>query len=309
VTLKLTVRSAMWRAHVANVVNSVDGLVPVVKGNGYGFGRAWLATVAAEFSDTVAVGTVHELTGLPGGVTPVVLTPTLDPPPSASPILTVGRIDHITALDGWNGSVVVKLASSMRRYGADPAGLDELVAKAGAAGLDVVGVSIHPPLVGADGDHRAEIEALIRDIDPELPIWVSHLDPDSYRALPPTHRYRLRLGTRLWHGDKSALQLSADVLDVRPVSADDLAGYRSTRVAADGHLVVVGTGSANGVSELPGGLSPFHFRRRRLHLHEAPHMHSSMIFVPDGDPLPHIGQWVDVQRPLTTTHPEALDWI
>ncbi len=39
VTIRLTVRTALWRAHVARVVNDVDGLVPVVKGNGYGFGR------------------------------------------------------------------------------------------------------------------------------------------------------------------------------------------------------------------------------------------------------------------------------
>jgi hypothetical protein len=34
VTIRLTVRTALWRAHVARVVNDVDGLVPVVKGNG-----------------------------------------------------------------------------------------------------------------------------------------------------------------------------------------------------------------------------------------------------------------------------------
>jgi hypothetical protein len=39
VTITLTVRTAPWRAHVAQLANAVDGLVPVVKGNGYGFGR------------------------------------------------------------------------------------------------------------------------------------------------------------------------------------------------------------------------------------------------------------------------------
>ena len=52
-------------------------------------------------------------------------------------------------------------------------------------------------------------------MDADLPVWLSHLDPSTYASLPATHTYRLRLGTSLWHGDKSALQLHADVLDVR----------------------------------------------------------------------------------------------
>ena len=63
--MRLSIRTARWRAHVAQVAASTPGLVPVVKGNGYGFGREWLAGVAAEFADTIAVGTIHELEGLP----------------------------------------------------------------------------------------------------------------------------------------------------------------------------------------------------------------------------------------------------
>ena len=99
------------------MVGRVDGLVPVVKGNGYGFGRAWLAERAADFSDTVAVGTIHEVAGLPEQLTAVVLTPTLSAPGSTDPVLTVGNDAHIAALADWPGRVLVKLASSMRRYG------------------------------------------------------------------------------------------------------------------------------------------------------------------------------------------------
>jgi hypothetical protein len=38
-------------------------------------------------------------------------------------------------------------------------------------------------------------------------------------------------------------------------------------------------------------------------------MHTSMAFVPDGDPVPEIGGSVDVQRPLTMTTVDAVDWI
>ena len=96
--MRLTVYSAEWRRHVTSVVDATPGLVPVVKGNGYGFGRLNVAEMAAEFADTIAVGTVHELAGLPDGPTPVVLTPALDAPEEISPILTVGSLEHVAAL-------------------------------------------------------------------------------------------------------------------------------------------------------------------------------------------------------------------
>jgi alanine racemase len=313
--VRLTVRSTRWRSHVANVAATVDGLVPVVKGNGYGFGRAQLAAVAAEFADTIAVGNVHELADVPTGVDRVVLTPTPRPPiwPAApattgpatmGPILTVGSSEHIAALGGWDGRVLVKLASAMRRFGRGIGLVDE----ARRAGLQVVGVSVHPALAGTMEEHAADVAAATADVPAELPVWVSHLDPATYATLPATHAYRLRLGTLLWHGDKSSLHLAADVLDVRPVAAGERAGYRLEPVPADGHLVIVGAGTANGVTPLADGRSPFHHARRRLPLHEPPHMHASMVFVAAGEPLPEVGAWVDVQRPLHMTAVDEYRW-
>jgi alanine racemase len=304
VTITLSVRTALWRASVARLASTIDGLVPVVKGTGYGFGRLALAELAAEFTDTVAVGTVHELDGLPSTVTPVVLTPTLAAPDSTLAILTVGNTAHLDALTGWTGRVLVKLTSSMQRYGGTP----DLVDAARARGLDVAGVSIHLPLEGSASEHAHEITRLLGDIDPDLVVWVSHLDADTYASLPDTHRYRLRLGTSLWLGDRSLLQLSADVLEVRPVDAGTPAGYRLGVVPEPGHLVMIGAGTANGVTPLPDGRSPFHFRRERLALHEPPHMHTSMAFVPHGAPLPGIGDRVDLQRPLTMTTVDVVEW-
>ena len=76
-TVRLTVQREAWERHVAAVAAEVEGLVPVVKGNGYGFGRPTLHPVAAELSTRRCVGTVHELDHVAPGVTPVVLTPTL----------------------------------------------------------------------------------------------------------------------------------------------------------------------------------------------------------------------------------------
>jgi alanine racemase len=307
VTIRLTIDRDRWWQHATSVAASVTGLVPVVKGNGYGLGRSTLAHLAVELSPIVAVGTVHELAaldGLPDDTTIVVLTPTLAPPGSTDPVLTVGSTAHIEALHGWSGRVIVKLASEMQRYGD---GIS-LVADAQRAGLRTVGVAIHPPLAGDDDQHRSQIERWLPEIDPSLDVWVSHLSPMTYETLPGTHRYKLRLGSYLWHGDREALRLQADVLHTRPVRAGQHAGYRLHAVPGDGTLVMIGAGSTSGVAPLADGRSPFHFARRRLELLEPPHMHTSMTFVPDGDPCPTTGEWVDLQRPLTMTAADEVRW-
>jgi alanine racemase len=311
-TIRLTVQGDAWRAHVGAVAAACPGLVPVVKGNGYGFGRPNLHVVAAALSNIVAVGTVHELHDVPPELTPVVLTPSLEPPRHPRAAMTVGSIAHVTALHGWTGDVLVKLRSSMRRFGCTPGELADLVAAVDSAGLRLAGFAIHPPLAGTDDDHCAEIEAWLPELPDGAVVWVSHLGVGAFaelRAAHPDRPFCLRLGTALWHGDKAALQLEADVLDVHPVGASDRAGYRLGEVAAAGHLVLIGAGSAHGVYPLANGRSPFHFTRRRLALVEPPHMHTSMAFVPAGDPLPAVGDWVDVQRPLTTTTVDHIHWV
>lgn len=320
-TLRLTVDTAAWERHVASVAERVPGLVPVVKGNGYGFGRGFLAERAAAFADTVAVGTVHEL----ADVAPraecdvVVLTPALHVPDPAlpvpapvvpDPILTVSCRQHVDVLAGGarGRRVLVKVATSMRRYGVDVGDVDELVAHAEASGLAVIGVSLHLPLAGPEDDRHDEIVDLLGRIDPAHEVWLSHLSPERFERLPSSHRYRLRLGTLLWHGDKSMLQLSAEVLETRSVSAGERAGYQRTPVPARGTLVMIGAGTAHGVHPLADGRSPFHHRRTRLALLEPPHMHTSMAFVPDGTSVPEVGDRVDVQRPLTTTLVDEIEW-
>jgi alanine racemase len=304
VTIRLSVDRERWWNHVTDVAAGVDGLIPVVKGNGYGFGRVGLALAAVELSPVIAVGTVHELEGLPEGCIPVVLTPTLTPPPSTDVVLTVGNQRHVDVLDGWPGRVIVKLESSMHRYGGSIA----LVERAQGAGLRTVGVAIHPPLEGSEEQRLGDITSHLPEIDPSLDVWVSHISPGTYASLPTTHRYKLRAGSYLWHGDREALRLEADVLDTRHVRAGTTAGYRLGVIEADGTLVMIGAGSANGVALLPGGLSPFHFARSRMTLIEPPHMHTSMALVVDGGACPEVGDWVDLQRPLTTTVVDELVW-
>lgn len=304
-------------------------IVPVVKGNGYGFGRQRLGDIAGrlleaspaldEFPPTVAVGSVHELDGPSGTTVRLVLTPVTSAHSTLlrgqRAILTVASPGDIDALEGWRGPVVVKLRSSMRRFGVDAEQFAAVVDRARAAGLHVIGASIHLPLAGSDTDRIAEIETWLAIVTEPLgdarQVWVSHLEPTSHAALAERHpgwRFPMRVGTRLWHGDKSTLHLTADVALARPIARGVAAGYHGTPAPADGTIVIAGAGTAQGVTTLPDGRSPFHFARRRLALLEAPHMHTSTLFVPIGDEVPAIGQAVDVQRPLTSITADDLVW-
>ena len=318
--LRLTVARSAWHEHVATQAAAYgDALVPVVKGNGYGFGRNTLVAWLDEHHPQAmfAVGNVHEA---PAHRSCAVLTPTLIAPERTDLLLTIGHPTHVAALRGWRGSVMVKVQSSMRRYGVPAAEVPSLVEAAEAAGLDVAAIAMHLPLAGTDLDRLAEVHEVIATLDQHglsQPLWLSHLSPASLQSVAAAHphrRLRIRVGTQLWLGSPkgSFLHLSANVTQVTAVAAGDTAGYRHTAIPYDGHLVCIDTGSAHGVAQLDGVASdrssPFHFARQRMALLEPPHMHTSLVVVPNGQPCPSVGDRVDVQRPLITTAVDDIEW-
>lgn len=316
-TIRLAVNEPRWLAHVQGVAKSMPGLVPVVKGNGYGFRRWNLMPLAGQLSDEIAVGTVFEARDIPNNVTPIVLTPTMVAPPANLPpktVLTVGAPHHVVALSraGWTGEVIVKLQSSMLRYGIDQGDFDSLILDIKNARLSIRGYAIHPPLEGDTNVWVKEICAWLPLLDSSLPVYVSHLDADAYnklRTMNPNVSFKIRMGTGLWHGDKSMMQLSADVLDHHPIESGKRAGYRQTKVDGPGEIVMIGCGTAHGVFPLPDGRSPFHYQRQRLNMLEPPHMHTTMLFVARGRPIPAMGEWIDVQQPLTRIQVDLLQWL
>ncbi len=166
-------------------------------------------------------------------------------------------------------------------------------------------------MAGTDDEHLDDVNHWVDALDPADEVWISHLSPGAYRDLRdawPERRFRARVGTALWHGDKAALHLGAEVLDVRSVRAGQHAGYHQGVVPLDGTLVMIGAGTAHGVHPLDDGRSPFHFARTRLALVEPPHMHTSMAFVAAGEPTPRVGDTIDVQRPLISTIVDEVRW-
>jgi alanine racemase len=323
-TLRLTIDERAWRTHVDTVRAATPGLVPVVKGNGYGFGRPVLATVAATLSDEMAVGTVHELAEVaqatadrpPGSIvalTPAMHLPTELPRRSVPTVSTRAHVD-VPGRHSFRGRVAVKLESSMHRHGAQPETLGDLLDAVGSAGLEVHQFVLHLPLSSPAFTSSLaveQVEGWLTHLDPDVPLSISHVTSECFeqlRARHPARTFRLRAGTALWHGDKSFLHLSADVLDVRRISIGTPVGYRQVPAAASGHLVMIGAGSAHGVVPLEHALSPFHHARQRLSLVEPPHMHTSMVLVTDEGGVPAMGDWVDVQRPLISVSVDALEW-
>ena len=314
-TLRLTVRRDDWLRHVSDTAHQFGDLVPVIKGNGYGFSREVLVHHAIGMARQIAVGTVYEATDVPSTHDALVLTPIVTPhsPIPGNAILSVGSAVHVDALvaSGFSGRVLIKLRSSMMRFGATRDELPALEMKVRDAGLEQVGWSIHPPLPQEHLDHAPEVGAAISHLRDSLPIYVSHLAAQSLaqlRSAHPGRRIVVRSGTRLWLGDKSMVELSADVLDVHE-GVSGSAGYRLNPLPEGGSIVVVGAGTAHGVNVLGSEQSPFHFQRRRLTLLEAPHMHSSMVIVPRGESAPRVGDFVDVQQPMTRVCVDTIDWV
>lgn len=319
-SLRLSVESDAWRAHVAATARAFGDVLPVVKGNGYGFGRDVLMPHAAALSRDVAVGTAHEVRGVPADLRPFVLTPigvgvTTDPTCLATlhdrndAVLAVGTLRDLDVLSaaGLKHAVVVKVESSMHRYGVASGDAESLRARAESAGHEVVAWSVHLPLAGNDDERAREAIGIAGDLAGDLPLHLSHVGGATATVRAAVkQRLVVRAGTQLWLGDKSMLALHADVIAVR-VATSPTAGYRASSVVPGSRLVMVGCGSSHGVSALDDGHSPFHFARRRLPMVEAPHMHTTMLAVTD-DPCPNPGDWVDVQQPMTRVLPDTIVW-
>ncbi len=270
--LRMYVDGERWRAHLKQVAADRPGLVPVAKGNGYGFGIPRLARKAGWLgADTLAVGTYGEVAAASSrfGGSLLVLTPwrpgetgELEPRAAKRIVHTVSRLEDLESLaEGPDKPrVVLERLTSMKRHGLSAAALREagtLVAR--HAEVHVEGVAIHLPL--AVQSHLPEVERLMTDVVaaglPTRTVYVSHLTSDEIRALAcgyPDYEFRPRIGTDLWLGDPEPLTVRASVLDTHPVDRGERYGYRGRSAPRAGTLVIVSGGTAHGIGlESPTG--------------------------------------------------------
>ena len=277
-SLTLTVDGERWRSHLRAVAAATPGLVPVAKGNGYGFTLGRLARKTQWLRDqglgvdTLAVGTYSELPEVASRYAGdlLVLTPwrpfgpavELDPGLADRVIHTVSRPEDLGDLltRQPDARIVLERATSMLRHGMTARELwsmPRILAEHPKA--RVLGVALHLPL--AHGAHLSEVQRLMNDVvATELPldtVWVSHLAADELavlRASYPDFAFRPRIGTDLWLGDREALRVTATVLDVHAVERGDAFGYRHRTAPKAGHILVVSGGTAHGIGlEAPTG--------------------------------------------------------
>jgi hypothetical protein len=282
VALTLRVDGDRWRAHLSDVHERHPGLVPVAKGNGYGFGLPRLARKSQWLGvDTLAVGTYEELPHVASRYDGSLLVLTPWRPFNALPddprvIHTVGRLDDLAALaehgrsSGERPRIVLELLTSMLRHGFDARDLRTAAATAAReGGVRVEGVALHLPLAPRSQggtSHLGEVERLINDVvaaglatsdEGGRRIWVSHLtevELDILSRRYPEFSFRPRVGTGLWLGDRGALQVRATVLDAHPVERGDVYGYRGRSAPRQGTILVVSGGTAHGIGlEAPTG--------------------------------------------------------
>lgn len=328
--LTLHVDAERWRAHLATTVEEFPGIVPVVKGNGYGFGRDLATAEAASLGlATLAVGTYAEaeeaLGSWPGDV--VVLgawRPWVD---LHHPRLihTLGRVEDLKEI-ARGTRVLLEGHTSLSRHGL---GEDELGAALSAAHkLTIEGLSIHLPLAGHN-DNLAEARGAVGQLigGPISTLWVSHLNAEELTDLGKAYEgitIRPRIGTSLWLGDLAALRPAATVLDVHRVRRGERVGYRQRQIARNGHVVVLGAGTSHGIGldapkanrsvaergkslargtlEAAGwARSPFVIGDRQRWFVEPPHMHHSLVLLPDGITPPAVGDEVTARVRFTTT--------
>lgn len=342
-----------WRGHLRTTLDAEPDLVPVTKGNGYGFSNGRLARRAQWLGvDTLAVGTYDEIddaaSRYDGDL--LVLTPWRSFLPGAVERLadrrvvhTVGRVEDLEALCSpgtevarHGARVVLERMTSMKRHGLTARGLRAAAARVREHPdrVHLEGVSLHFPL-GAD--NLAELEELMTDVvgaglasaagGRRPTVWVSHLSPGELAAIReryPEVRFRPRVGTGLWLGDRGALSVTASVLDAHPVERGERYGYRQRPAPRGGTILVVAGGTAHGIGlEAPtgegslrsraatvvrGGLdavgavrSPYVVAGRQRFFAEPPHMQSSMLYLPPDVEPPAIGSSVGLAVRFTAT--------
>ena len=322
--LNLHVDAERWRHHISHfVARHNHDLVPVIKGNGYGFGIPTLAREAANFqAECVACYSAEEATIIRSQFDGDVLL--LAPNESLDESWVIHTISPISATfqESHPKRFVIELLSPVKRHGYEPALIRSALEEYSATGT-CEGLAIHLPL-----DRKGSVVAWInsqistlniRPVDFANSIWLSHVSAEEILELKkrwPEIRWRVRVGTELWLGARTSLTATATVLDRHRISAKERIGYRQ-RPAKRGWLLIAAGGTSQGIGlEVPSNgfasivksllrflgwnPSPYSWNGRALSFAEAPHMHNSLLIV-RSEAAPEIGDEIGLNVRFTTT--------
>ena len=212
-TFTLHVDSAKFRKHTKSVVDefakSQAQTVPVIKGNGYGFGRRVLSHESTQLGvSQIAVGTVYELEQALADFsgTIKVLEP-FSPLDASANRVWASVLSHnahrvVAVLTGDDYAAAAKVGiktvhleglTSLSRFGVLQSDMDELI-HADTHNITVSGLHLHLPIVAADIRHIAMLETnkelSERKRSPqvmEVFSWVLQLAPHVNKMGHPLH--------------------------------------------------------------------------------------------------------------------------
>jgi alanine racemase len=352
-TFSLTVDSAKFRGHQVSVMNNYAAagaeLVPVIKGNGYGFGRRLLAQEASRLGcNRIAIGTVWELGQTLADFSGEILV--LEPFNSADEsavaqwqahlehnaariIVTVSNVDMAGVRSAGAKNIYLEGKTSLSRFGILHHDMQSIT---NFNDLNVLGLSLHLPIVqpASKVDATTEISsafdgATLSQTMTETWNWIvlyqelatksslpkhlslSHISEDQVKSLKKMMQsynfdlaIEVRVGTKLWLGEPSALQAVGTVLQIHEITHKQTVGYQQTETGNNKRLIVVSGGTAHGVamaapsnasslrkkgvaiaegfSQAIGKVrSPFSYKGKNLDFVEPPHMQVSMLWSDD----------------------------
>jgi len=276
-------------------------------------------------------------------------------------IRTIASTEALRALTAGPGSVrvIIEARSSMQRFGLEESEILELLADStireglARARILIEGLSLHLPLVQPPGKRtgrtslgtprvlevlrwaamwHAQTDVWAGHNSPARRLWVSHLNDDEAALVvksQPDIALRMRVGTRLWLGDRGALQANGTVLAVHSVKESTPVGYRQRTGPSDGSLVVIGGGTSHGIAlsaptaatnlrqriasigtgviEAAGrSMSPFTLDGKQRWFAEPPHQQVSMVWLPWGCIVPSVGDSVPAEVRYTTSRFDAV---
>lgn len=319
--LSLHVDGDKWRGHLSSMVASKPGLVPVIKGNGYGFGLEFLAAESTRLGvETIAVGVASEVAqarkAFAGEI--ILLSPdhAIDNFSDPKVLQTISSLDILQKIDA-NANVILEILTPLNRHGIDISELQRALSIIDDRAIQLRGFALHLPIAHIKSTWISSILQLLPE---ESTVWISHLHSgDQFKKDFPKLHFRERVGTSLWLGADSALEVTATVLENRQIQGT--AGYQQGRVK--GHVIVASGGTAQGIGltapqsaysalgrikiiaraiELASGKmrSPFRWDDKTLDFFEPPHMQCSLLTY-NGAHQPKPGDELKLRVRYTTT--------
>ena len=306
-TFTLTINRERFEAHLAGVLarhqDSGAEVVPVIKGNGYGFGRTLLAEAVSNLKlERICVGTIWEaaeaLENFPGDV--IVLEPisagdelafvqwqALLSEHMARLVPVVASANVVGLADIGVTRIWLEVRTSMHRFGLTVTEAAKIVA---ANTFSILGYSLHLPIsqptlsdsikfeTANQANHSNKVREVLgllswlaeisNDGEASFELLLSHLTPAelaTVHRLHPQVKLGIRLGTSLWLGDLNALKVTGTVLAISELSSDDRVGY--TQASGGKKVAVVSGGTAHGVA-LAAPMTTSSMRKRGIAIAE-----------------------------------------